>query len=1471
MLKAQAPGCPMVDAGPDQNVTCQDSCVTLTASPFYTGETTAYSVRSITYAPPFGFTGGTQLFISADDIFSGPLSLPFQFCFYGNNYTQAVVGANGLITFDLSLASQFCAWAFTYQMVGGPPPNGAYFNSINGAYHDIDPSVPGSNPNINYAILGTAPCRSFVLNYYHVAHFQCNSIYTTQQIVLYETTNVIEVYIEDKPTCNSWNDGNAVIGIQNATGTLGVVAPGRNTGPWTAHHEAWQFTPAGTPNVSVNWYDANSNLLATSAVIHVCPKTSTYYTAEAVYDRCDGTTIAVQDQVNVDVTPPATASGTSTDETCYGACDGTITMTMTGGITPYSYDIGNGLQSSNVFNGLCAGNYTVYTVDGGGCRDTVMFTIAPGIQISASDNTVDELCFGDNDGQATLTGSGGAAPYTYDIGAGPTNQTGLFTGLPPNTYNYTVTDANGCSTTGSFTINAGPICCTGTPTISSLDETCSGDCDGEINITISGGAPPITFDIGNGQVSSGVFQNLCSGSYSVTIADGLGCTEIRNFTIDPGTTVSVSTSTTDESCLGTNDGTATLVASGGTTPYTYDIGAGPTNQSGLFSGLPGNTYNYTVTDNEGCTATGSFTINSGRTVIATVNYTPETCSGDNDGTITLSASGGIGIYTYDIGFGPTNNTGVFTSLPANTYYYTITDNSNSCPASGSITIAAGATITVNEGITDELCAGNNDGTANLTASGGTAPYTYDIGVGPANITGQFSNLSPNTYNYTVTDDNGCFTTGSFTIAAGNTLSVTLSTTDETCVGTVDGAVTLTATGTASPFTYNIGLVPANQTGVFSGLPGGPYNYTVTDNDGCTITGSFTINSGPTVTATEAFTDEVCFGNNDGTITLTAASGTPPYTYDIGSGPTNATGVFTGLAPNTYNYTVTDNVGSCPATGTITIAAGSTVTATEVVTDEACAGNNDGAVSITASGGTMPYTYDIGTVSSNQTGLFTNLSPNTYSYTVTDVNGCQITGGFTVNAGSFLSASVNTVDETCSGADDGTATITVGGGTSPYTFSLVSGPSNNTGIFNGLADGTYNYSIVDANGCNLTGNFTIDPGITLNVSGVITPVTCPGGLDGAIDLTVTGGTTVLYEWSNTAISEDVSNLQSGIYRVTVTDLVGCVIIDSFNVTEPDNIVIDAIVQDVTCAGFDDGLINVTTTGGTGPFTYSWSNSAVTEDVFNLPPDTYTVVATDQNNCTATATFTINTPDSLVIDLAATDATCGLDNGSILINPNGGTQPYNIVWQDSSHSDQQVGIASGNYSVTVTDANNCVNSEDVTIADTPPMQIDAGPNDSIHAGDTATLNPSFDDAGLMASVYWTPDADLSCGDCTNPDANPEQTTTYTLTVEDTNGCVYYDDVEIFVSDEKIIYIPNVFTPNGDGRNDEFRVFGKNIERIRMKIFDRWGEMVFESNDINVGWDGTQNGKDKNPAVFVYWVKVDFRNGRSEFYEGSLTLLR
>lgn len=295
---AQGPGCPNVNAGGNIELDCDQPCTDLSATFLQTGETSSYEVAPIGYNPPFPSTGGTPISVNTDDVWSDPIPLPFDFCFYGGTYSEILIGSNGVITFDLvnNEPNGFCDWSFSDPI----PSNNLFSTTIFGPYMDIDPSIGGSGI-INYTIFGEVPCRTMVVNFPVIPYFSCQELNMTTQIVIYETTNVVEIYLENRSdACSNWNSGNAVIGLQNQNGTDGISAPNRNTGNWSANNEAWRFTPNGTSNVSFSWLNENNEVISTDPIINVCPTDEvTTYTAQAVYTNCNGDEIIENDEVIV--------------------------------------------------------------------------------------------------------------------------------------------------------------------------------------------------------------------------------------------------------------------------------------------------------------------------------------------------------------------------------------------------------------------------------------------------------------------------------------------------------------------------------------------------------------------------------------------------------------------------------------------------------------------------------------------------------------------------------------------------------------------------------------------------------------------------------------------------------------------------------------------------------------------------------------------------------------------------------------------------------------------------------------------------------------------------------------------------------------------------------------------------------------------------------------------------------------------
>ncbi|MBD0257855.1 MAG: SprB repeat-containing protein, partial [Cytophagales bacterium] len=611
------------------------------------------------------------------------------------------------------------------------------------------------------------------------------------------------------------------------------------------------------------------------------------------------------------------------------------------------------------------------------------------------------------------------------------------------------------------------------------------------------------------------------------------------------------------------------------------------------------------------------------------------------------------------------------------------------------------------------------GSIDLTVSGGAAPYTYKWYKGasttPFAYTQDVYNLGAGTYKVVIKDCKGCSITKYYTINQPAKLLLTIKKTDVKCYGDKTGSIDLTVSGGTAPYTYvwkNAQGVTVSTAQDPSGLPAGTYTVWVTDCRGCKATCSVTINQPAKLLLTIKKTDVKCYGDKTGSIDLTVSGGTPPYTYVW----KNAQGVTvstaqdpSGLAAGTYSVWVTDCRG-CKATCSVTINQPAKILLTIKKTDVKCYGDKTGSIDLTVSGGTPPYTY----VWKNAQGVTVStaqdpsgLAAGTYTVWVTDYNGCKATCSVTIEQPAKLMLSIKKTDIKCYGEKTGSIDLTVSGGTAPYTYEWKNAQGvviATTQDVSGLGAGTYTVVVTDCRGCKATCSVTIEEPAKLLLTIKKTDVKCYGDKTGSIDLTVSGGTPpYTYEWKNAqgvvvSTAQDPSGLPAGTYTVVVTDYNGCKATCSVTIEQPYDLDITGHVYDVKCYGEKTGSINITVTGGTAPYTYSWKDEggnevATTEDLQNAGAGKYTVTVTDKNGCKQEKSFEIKQPYDLEITGHVYDVKCyGDETGSINITVSGGTEPYTYSWKDeagnvvSTNEDLQ-NVGAGEYTVTVTDKNGC----------------------------------------------------------------------------------------------------------------------------------------------------------------------------------------
>ena len=1122
-----------------------------------------------------------------------------------------------------------------------------------------------------------------------------------------------------------------------------------------ANGDATVSPAGGSGSYTYSWDDASTQTTATATGL-----TAGTYNVTIDDGNCTITeTVTVSDSGGPTITVDAT-----TNVSCNGGSDGTASITVTGGTPAYSYSWSDGTTTTDEdITGLSAGTVTVTVTDGSSCitSETVVITEPDPIVLTTS--STDPSCAGAADGDVTVSATDGTPGYTYlwDDGAGQTTATA--TGLTAGTYNVTVTDAAGCTETTSATITD-PIVMTLAGT--STPVSCVGATDGTIDLTVTDGNPTYTYAWTPSGASVEDPSGLAAGDHDVTVTDANGCIAATTITVGTPTPITTTTSGNDATCNGATDGDATVVAADGTPGYTYlwdDAGAQTTSTA---TGLAAGTYNITVTDANGCTATDSYTVGEPTAIVLTGSNTPSTC-GNANGSATVSATGGSGSYTYLWDDAGAQTTATASGLAAGTYNVTVDDGN--CTETIAVTISdtGGPTVSITA-TTDVSCNAGTNGTATSLAAGGQSPYSYSWDANAANqTTAQATGLAAGDYTVTVTDANGCLTSATATIAEPDPIVLTLTPTDATCFGDCDGTIGVSETGGTAGFTY-LWDDPAFQTSnPATGLCAGDYTVTATDANGCTATETATIAEPVEITITTSTTPSSC-GQADGSATATGANGVDPYSYSWNDPFTSATATAINLLAGTYTVTVTDGNG-CSNTANVDVldAAGPVITL-DSTQNISCFGLCDGAGYVTITGGDPGYTYswDNGETTEDAVALCAGNN----ILTITDQSGCNASVTVTITEPAQLNTAINTsTDASCYGLCNGSATASISGGTTPYTYLWDNASASTSMIASGLCAGNYNVLVTDSNNCTANATVTINQPDTLVLTMDFTDPTCYEVCDGTATANVTGGTpTYTYVWGDGQSNQVATNLCDGVVSVTVTDANGCTAGESILLTNPTELTLATVsTTDVLCNGDCNGTAEVAASGGTTPTTIAWDNGGTGASQINLCANTYVATATDANGCEITETVVINQPDAIVITLAPTNPSCfGYCDGAIDASVVGGDGSYTYQWDNTglSTTEDLTGLCVGTYALTVTDGNGCSETASVTLTEPAEIQIATSTTTATCGNNDGTATVNTLGGGVAPFTYLWDDAAAQ----TTATASTLLAGTYNVIVTDANGC-------------------------------------------------------------------------------------------------------
>ncbi|MES2762886.1 MAG: gliding motility-associated C-terminal domain-containing protein [Bacteroidota bacterium] len=1364
--------CPSVNAqaGTGASTTiCSGSCANLSATVVPVNATNTYTVGSIPYTP-FPFSGGTPAISNiVDDVWSSPINIGFNFCYFGTTFNQLLVGANGEITFNITTPATE-SWSISATLPNLIDHPG---NTICAPYRDIDPSDVGSS--VNYYVTGTAPCRRFVAYWNNAPLLSCVNPKSTFQIVLYEGTNIIETHILNSSGTCPWQGGKGLIGIQNATGTTAVAPAGRNVlTAWSATSESWRFTPTGTPNYTVNWSGPNG-FTATGLTAAPCPTATSNYTATMNVANCGGGSTAFTSVVQVSVTPTPTLFPVASPT---AICRGNSSTLSATGATSYTWNPGAVTASSVAVSPTIT---TIYTVTGanGSCVSTQTISLTVNANPTVNATRSPSLICGT--GSSTLTGSG-ASTYTWNPGGISGNPVVV---SPTVTTIYTVTGTSilGCNGTRTLNVIVGQ-----TPTITASSSAATVCANSTVTLMSSGGTS-YTWTPGPIVGATVVATPTANTIYTVTGRNATGCTSTNTvgISVTPGITITpvasptsicsgasstltvsgatsytwmpgaisgsvtvvTPTTTTIYTVTGTSAGcsntktisvvvntpvitasknpsilcagnSATLTATGAST-YTWNPGS-ITGNTIVVSPTITTLYTVTATNTLGCV--GTRTINLPVSANPTVTPTASSASICLGSSTTLTVSGAT---TYTWMPGSTTGTVAVVS-PTTTTNYTVTGrNTSGCISTGTIDITVHPTVTVTPSASSTLiCRGSS---STLTATGANT-YTWN----PGSLTGSTVAVSPSvttTYSITGTATTGCVGTTTLSITV-STIAVTAASNPTILCNT--SSATLTSTG-ATSYTWNPGGVTGN-TIVVTPTATTVYTVTGTNTVGCTATRTLNLSVGVTPTITAAASPTLlCSG---ATVTL-SSSGATTYTWLPGS-VVGATITRSPTVSTTYTVRGRDASSGCIGTNTVfvTVNPNPTVSATNSPT-VICPGNS---ATLTANGASS-YTWNPGAL----TGSTTIVTPTvTTIYTVIATSSLGCTGSSTVNLKVNPTPTVNATSSPTA-ICIGDMTILTGTGASTYTWN----PGGLTGATVAVTPTiTTTYTITGLNnGCSDTGTLSVvvNPNPTITSSSSPT-IICPGS---SATLTANGGTT--YTWTpgnltgNTVV---VSPTVTTTYSVVGTNSLGCTNTSTVLLTLNSSPSISVTSSPtIICSGASSTLT------ASGASTYTWNPGTLTGSSVAVTPTTttiYTVTGTSASGCTNTNTVSL-TVSNPTVNAVSNPTTLCIGSTATLT----GTGASTYTWNPGALTGSTIAVsptATTIYSVVGTNTDGCISPThtiSLTVAPIPTISAVSNPT-AICAGSSATLT------GNGATTYtWNPGALTG----TNVVVSPSATTVYTVT--------------------------------------------------------------------------------------------------------------
>ncbi|MBK7763192.1 MAG: choice-of-anchor L domain-containing protein [Bacteroidetes bacterium] len=1069
--------------------------------------------------------------------------------------------------------------------------------------------------------------------------------------------------------------------------------------------------------------------------------------------------------------------------------------------------------------------------------------------------------------------------------------------IPSATTNYTLSSSYpGCGSIDSiFTITVDPL---PTLSLSSSNVTCNGLYNGIITANGTVNISPLSFIISPsgalGSSSPFQFSNLSPGLYTVTISSGSGCTISSTKLISqPNPLIWSIPMLTNPLCEGSNNGAINVTVSGGSGTINYSLlPLGTANTTGNFTNLNANSYTILAVDANGCSTSTSVNLTSASAIVWSITNTNNVspCFGNANGNITTIATGGSGGFSYTLNPGGMINTsGNFNALIPGLYTVLASD-ANGCTKTTSLSITQPNQLQfVSLNTTPVQCNGGNTGSIQIVCSGGTGTIQYTLQPGSTlSSSGNFSNLTAGNYTIIASDANGCTYQTNTNINQTSMLQFTMSNTSNVnCFGGNDGSIQCLVSGGTGSIQYQLqpGSI-SNSTGNFPSLQAGNYTIIATDANACSVSTTLQIQQPLAISlSTPLVTDVNCFGTASGSIQVTANGGTGTFIYQLMPGNIlTSNGNYNNLLAGNYSITATDVLGCTQSLVVIVSQAQPLQIATLAISNPACTNISNGSIQILASGGTPNYQYAINSSSFGVNSSFTNLSTGSFFLQIQDALGClhdtvvQLTPMYEVQFNNILLTNI-----LCKGSSSGSINLQAYGGTNPYSYTL---NGINTGLisnYNNLFAGLYTIQVSDSVGCLADTSLTLsEPALALSFNSLTSiPVFCFGNTTGFINAFGLGGTSpYLFSMNGGSLQSSGSfgNLSAGNYLILIKDANDCEYDTMISVIQPLSPLqlTTKNTKPITCVGLNDAEIYISVTGGTKPYLFKLNGVVTGSDstFLNLSPGNYTIEVTDSNGCISNQIINISIPTNqpfIVIENIIENHCKGDLMGSIDWTASNGATPYaytfNGVFVDTLSIMQN--LVTGMYTIEMTDLNGCKADTSIYIKTSTTLQSSFLVTPASCAGEGNDGSAIAVVTGGFAPYEYSWIGFIGSNDTMHQITYGE----HLLIIKDAENCLDTNRYVIEYIPCCEVSMPNAFSPNGDGKNDVFRVIHYGLIQIKsFEIFDRWGNNIFHTTQDDDGWDGKFQNVDSEIGTYYYLLTYYCQfNNKLMIKKGDITLVR